>query len=123
MTVMEVSMLVIAVINVVLMIAIVVMLLRVRKLLTSAEDVIKQHGVPLIEKLNQVADDVKHISQDARRVEQRVAGAATKVIDQVEPPIRQFAALLAGVRAGVGKMFDASHGNGYAVANRPMRKE
>lgn len=132
MTIMEISILVIAIINVVLMIAMVMMLLRVKNLLTSAEDVVKRHGVPLIEKLNAVADDVKNISRDARQVEQRLAGAASKVMDQVEPPIRHFAALLAGMRAGVGKIFDASHpnststaSNGYATVHQKIetRKE
>src|SRR6185369_16377496 len=105
---MQVSMLIIAIVNVVLMSVVVVMLLRVAKLLTTTENLVKEHGVPLIHKLHEVADDVKHMSRNARQVEERVTGAASKVIDQVEPPIRHAAAVLAGVRAGVGRIFEAS---------------
>jgi hypothetical protein len=124
MTVMEVSMLVIATINVVMMLVIVMLLLRVKSIVNSAERLVMEQGVPLIEKLNQVASDVKNISNDARRVEQRVSGVATMVIDQVEPPVRQFAALLAGVRAGVGRIFEARQAhNGHVMVHRTMRKE
>jgi len=124
MTVMEISMLAIAVINVVMMLVIVVLLLRVKTMLNGAERVVMEQGVPLIEKLNQVASDVKNISNDARRVEQRVSGVATMVIDQVEPPVRQFAAVLAGVRAGVEKMFESRQAhNGQVMVHRTMRKE
>jgi len=111
MTVMSISMLLIAIINVVLMGVVVAMVLRVKKLLDSAEGIVLTHGVPLIEKLNGVADDVKNISKDARAVEQRIAAITTRVIDGVEPPVRTAAALLAGVRAGVGRFMSASTGN------------
>ncbi len=119
MTLISISMLAIAIINVVLMGVIVVMLLRVKKLIDNAENIVKQHAVPLIDKLNQVADDVKNISKDARNVEQRISAVTTRVIDQVEPPVRHFAALLAGVRAGVGRFFVASHpdDNGFVHAH------
>lgn len=111
MTVLTISMLLIAIINVVMMAVVVMMVLRVKRLLDKAEGIVMTHGVPLIEKLNDVADDVKNISNDARAVEQRVAAITTRVIDGVEPPVRHAAALLAGVRAGVGRFLDASMGN------------
>lgn len=106
MTVISISMLLIAIINVVLMGVVVAMLLRVKKLLDDAERIVQQHGVPLIEKLNDVAEDVKNISKDARTVEQRIAALTGRVMDNVEPPVRAAAALFAGVRAGVGRFFD-----------------
>src|SRR5262245_41785867 len=110
---MQASMMIIAVVNVILMGAVVVLLLRVLKLLKTTEEVVREHGVPLIHKLHDVADNVQHMSREARQVEERVAGAASMVIDQVEPPIRHAAAVLAGVRAGVGRIFEASQrGNG-----------
>jgi hypothetical protein len=122
--VMQVSMLIIAIVNVVLMAVVVVMLLRVARLMTATEDLVRKHGVPLIDKLHEVADDVKHMSREARQVEERVAGAASMVIDQVEPPIRHAAAVLAGVRAGVGRIFAAGQrANGTGVGSRFARKE
>lgn len=124
MTIMESSMLAIAAINVVLMIAVVVLLTRVMKVLKTTEDVVREQAVPLIEKVQKVADDVKKISNSVRQVEERLTAVATRVIDQVEPPVRAFTALIAGVRAGVGKMMEPSHrgeGNGV-VANHSSRE-
>ena len=125
MTVMEISILAIATINVVLMIAMVVLLSRVMKVLKTTEEVVREQAVPLIEKVQKVADDVKKISNSVRQVEERLTGVATRVIDQVEPPVRAFSALIAGVRAGVGKMMEGNHrgdGNGIALANHGSRE-
>ena len=124
MTIIPIALLLIAVVNIALMIVIGVMVLRMNRLLDTTEDAVRRHGVPLVEKLAQVAEDVRNISGDVRRVEQRVADVASRVVDQVEPPIRHFAAVLAGVRAGVGRIFDSGHHHdGNALAGRPMRKE
>lgn len=120
MTVIAISMLMIAIINVVLMGVVVAMLLRVKRLVDDAEGIVKQHGIPLIEKLNGVAEDVRTISKNVRAVEQRVSAITSRVIDQVEPPVRHFAALLAGVRAGVGRLFVAGqqeNSDGFAHAH------
>lgn len=126
MTVLEVSILLVAIVNALLLGAVTVLLLRVLKLIDATQNLVVERARPVIDKIGQVADNVKDISMDVRRVEQRVAAVTTRVIDQVEPPVRHFAAVLAGVRAGVGRIFDAGHDNhgnqGYAVASQ-MRKE
>lgn len=122
MTVISISMLLIAIINVVLMGVVVAMLMRVNKLLDDAERIVQQHGVPLIEKLNDVAEDVKNISKDARTVELRIAALTGRVMDNVEPPVRTAAALLAGVRAGVGRFFDGGRDQADAFVHGHTRK-
>jgi len=127
MTVLEVSILLVAIVNAVLLGAVAVLLVRVLKLVDTTQNLVVERARPVIDKIGQIADNVKDISMDVRQVEQRVASVTTRVIDQVEPPVRHFAALLAGVRAGVGRIFDAGQENngnqGYAVASQSMRKE
>jgi hypothetical protein len=123
MTVISISMLVIALINVVLMAVVIAMLLRVKRLIDQAEGIATQHAVPLIERLNAVAEDVKNIADDARRVEQRVTALTSRMIDQVEPPVRALAAVVAGVRAGVGRLFEAGDRGRNGFVRAHMRKE
>jgi hypothetical protein len=58
-----------------------------------------------------IAEQVEDMARVARQVEGRVAGTAGVVLDQIEPPIRTLAAVIAGVRAGVGKLFELNSNN------------
>ncbi len=124
MSVLEASMLLVAAINFVLLVAVVILLVRLTSLLSLTQRVIREQGVPFLDKLNRVADDLSRVSVDFRRVGERVSGTATRVMNEVEPPIRQLAALLAGLRAGVGKMFEhGGHRDGDAAEAGERRKE
>lgn len=132
MTVLEVSIVVIAVVNVVLLAAMVMLVLRLKKMIDQVQGVVKDHAVPVIDtvhrvadKVNAAAEQVQRMAGDVRHVEERLAGTANRVMDQIEPPVRQFAALLAGVRSGVGRLFEASpRGRAYpATMRQDMRKE
>jgi hypothetical protein len=49
-------------------------------------------------RIDRIAGDLERTSGDMSRIERRVAGSLDRVMDQVEPPIRTVAALIAGVR-------------------------
>ncbi len=132
MTLLEISIVAIAIVNVALLAAMIVLVMRLRTTLDVVQSVVKDHAVPVIDtvhrvadKVNGVAEQVQRMAGDVRNVEQRVAGTAHRVMDEIEPPVRQIAALLAGVRSGVGRLFEASErGRAYAATMRQdMRKE
>ncbi len=113
MSVLEISMLVIAAVNLALLVTVLVLIVRLSSLLALAERMAREQGAPLLDKLNRIAADLGQVSGDVREVGRRFSGTAARVMDEVEPPLRRLGALVAGIRAGVGKMLEWSqHGNG-----------
>ena len=112
MTVTAIALVVIALCQLAWLIGAIVAATRLRALMRKAE--------PLIEKsheiaghVNRIAARVEDMAEVARRVEGRVAGTADRMLDQIEPPIRQVAAVVAGVRAGVNRLFERRSGNNH----------
>ncbi len=118
MSIVELSMFVVAIVNVALLAAVIVLAVRLTSLLSAAERLLRDEGVPLMHKMNRIAEDVGRVSGGMRELGGRFTGTAARVMDQVEPPIRQLTALVAGIRVGLGRVFDPGHhGNG----ERPRR--
>lgn len=68
-----------------------------------------------LERVQRIATEAEAVARDARVTEARVATTVNGLLDQVEPPIRTLTAALAGVRAGVGRLFEGDRppaGNG-----------
>jgi hypothetical protein len=115
MTLTAVALVVIAACQLIWLAVAIVAMVRVRALARRVE--------PIIENVQRVSEHATHVVQQvedmarvARQVEARVAGTADLVLNQIEPPIRTFAAALAGLRAGVGKFLDhRSSGNHNAI--------
>jgi uncharacterized protein YoxC len=123
MTVTDVSLLVIAICQVVWLVGFIVAALQLRKVAKKVD--------PIVEQVRGTAENVKtmshHVEQmveNVKRVEERITGVASRVVDQVEPPVKTFAALLAGVRAGINRLVHASNGHQpYATISNEMRRE
>ncbi|HVP14011.1 MAG TPA: hypothetical protein VMS88_00625 [Terriglobales bacterium] len=118
MSVVDWSLLTIAIVNVILVAAVIVVVARLVGLLSSAQRVLRDQGVPLLERANRIAEDFTQVSGNVREVGGRVTGTAARVMEQVEPPIRHLTALVAGIRAGVGWMFEPGH---HRNGERPRR--
>jgi methyl-accepting chemotaxis protein len=110
MTVIAIALVVIAICQVAWLATAIVAELRARALMRRAEPVIAKTN-EIAEHVNRIAARIQEMAEIARRVEGRVAGTADRVLDEIEPPIRQMAAVMAGVRAGVGRLFDRRAGN------------
>jgi len=110
MTVTDVSLLVIAICQLIWLVGFVVVLLRLRAVAKKADPIVEQvRGTA--EHVQAIARSVEQMVDNVRRVEERITGVASQLVDQVEPPVRTFAALLAGVRAGVTRLVHASDGH------------
>ena len=93
---------------------------RVKALMQKAESLLATTH-EIAEHANRIAARVEEMADDARRVEGRVAGTADQVLDQIEPPIRQVAALVAGVRAGLGRLLDRRSNSRHDGSNDSPR--
>jgi hypothetical protein len=96
---------------------------RLRRTADQVADLV-QRGIPVVHHVTNVARHVSEMVEDVRFVELRVAGTTARIVNQIDAPIRQLAALLAGVRAATGKLFNASHrGHVHATYRSDMRKD
>jgi hypothetical protein len=106
-----------------IMVGVFVAVARLRRATDQVEDLV-QRGIPAVHHVTDVARHVSEMVEDVRFVELRVAGTTARIVNQIDVPIRQLAALLAGVRAAAGKLFDASHrGRVHATYRTEMRKD
>jgi len=118
----DVSLLVIATCQVVWLVGFVVVLLQLRAVAKKADPIIEQvRGTA--ENVKAMSHNVERMVENIRRVEERITGMASRVVDQVEPPVRTFAALLAGVRAGINTLVHASNGQPHTNHPNAMRRE
>ncbi len=86
--------------------ALVVGLLRLLPVLERTERVLGQTRRTLA-KVNRIAGDVELATQDARRLESRLAGLAGHLVDNLEGPVRLVSALVTGTSAGLSSLLGA----------------
>jgi hypothetical protein len=125
MTVIEVSILIVAIASVAFTAAAIIALVRLLRLWSRA-DLLLRDARETLRRLDVVAAELAESSRDAARVRRRVTSTANRLLDEVEPPIRQVAAILSGLRVGLGALFGPSP-NGSArpgrTAEKPLRTE
>lgn len=100
MTVIEICMVTIAVASAVVGVTAALLAVRLQPVLRRSETVL-DNTRDLLVRLERATGDVESILRDARRVENRIARSADRILDEVEPPLRLIPALLSGVRATV----------------------
>jgi hypothetical protein len=103
MSTIEVSLLALTVITAVVGVLAIVITVRLVPLLRAYE-ALARDAREALDRFDHIAGDLERVSGDMRRIERRVAGSVDRVMDQVEPPIRTLAALMAGVR-GAARAF------------------
>ena len=55
----------------------------------------------VVKKVEGVADQLQSTARGVKTVSERVQGVATRVLDEIEPPVRRLAGLMTGVRASL----------------------
>ena len=103
MTVTEICLVVIALCMLAITGGLVVLLMRLLPLARSV-DALTQEGQSLVRRLHGVTGEIEAVVQDVRRVEERAMGVVRGVIDRIEPPLHQLAAVLTGVSAGIAAL-------------------
>ena len=120
MTITTVALVVIAASQLIWLAVAIVAMARLRGLEKRAEPIVANLQ-RVSEHAAQVAQQVEDMARIAKQVESRVAGTADRVLNQIEPPIRTFAAAIAGVRAGFGKFLEyrssGNHHDGITVSH------
>lgn len=84
-------------------VAMIVIVMRIVPLLNSLETLLID-AATTTKKANELTSELTHVAQDLRRTQARVTGVVSVALDQIEPPVHQAAALIAGVRAGLGAL-------------------
>ena len=107
MTLTEGSLLAIAIVQVLFALVVIAAGSKLLKILQGIHDFVEKLP-PIMDRIGDMSDELVQIGRDARQVEQRVKGTVNQVLDQVEPPVRQFAGVLAGVRAGANRLFHSA---------------
>ncbi len=84
-------------------VALVFVVARLLPMLASLETLVKD-ATETTRQVNGMTAELTHVVQDLRQTQSRVNGLASVVLNQVEPPIHQAAAVISGVRAGLGAL-------------------
>ena len=96
MSILEVSVAVIALSAVAFALAVWIVLAHVLPVLKRME-ILAADAATTLHRLNGIAADLEGVAHDARRLEMRVSNTAGVLLDQLEPPVRVVSALLAGL--------------------------
>ena len=103
MSILEVSVVVIALSAVAFALAVWIVLAHVLPVLKRME-ILAADAATTLHRLNGIAADLEGVVHDARRLEMRVSNTAGVLLDQLEPPVRVVSALLAGTRTGLSSL-------------------
>jgi hypothetical protein len=122
MNVIEGSVLVIAICHVLWVVGAGIAVFRLRSLAKRSAPIVA-NAMLTAEHVSRISKNLEDMSATARHLEERVADTAELVMDEIEPPIRTLAAVLAGVRAGINKLFESNsrHRTNGAVEHSSMR--
>jgi hypothetical protein len=95
-------------------------LLRIHRELGTASRRIHRE----LERVSEIAGNIDELVVSAARLERRVHGSVTALLDQIEPPLRMLSTVLAGVRAGIRSWMAAGISvSRDGVARAPARAE
>jgi uncharacterized protein YoxC len=100
MTVTEIALVAIAVAMFAIAVSMVVLVLRVLPVFDRAQLLLRRSSATLA-RMQRIAGDLQDMTRDARALEGRVSRTAHALLDQLEPPLRMLAAIMAGVRTAV----------------------
>lgn len=118
MSTIEVFLLALTVVAVIVGVLAVVITVRLVPLLRAYE-ALARDAQGALDRFDRIAGDLERVSGDLRRIERRVAGSVDRVMDQVEPPIRTLAAVMAGVRGAARAFVGARQARGVREDGEP----
>ena len=77
----------------------------------------------VIGRLNTIAAELEQTTIATRDVRRRVTQTANRILDEVEPPVRQITAILSGIRVGLGALFGSSTNGSQGHSESATRAE
>jgi uncharacterized protein YoxC len=103
-----------------------VVLLRLVPVLREVNEMIGELR-DVMKKVDVLSRNLESASSGVQQVEHRVRGIVTRILDEIEPPVRRLASLATGVRVTVGTLLrrPITGGNGVpppAVTERGVRR-
>ena len=132
MTLVETCLLIVAIAASLVSVAAVIALTRLLSLWGTATLLLREMR-EVIGRLNTIAAEWEQTTFETRKVRRRITATANRLLDDVEPPIREFSAILSGIRVGLGALFAGSRngarreeGTGYdreAASDREPQSE
>ena len=96
-----------------------VVLLRLVPVLREVNEVIGELR-DVMRKVDDLVRNLESASGGVRQVEQRVRGIVTRILDEIEPPVRRLAGLATGVRVTVGTLLRRPIAGGNGLPQRSV---
>jgi len=96
-----------------------VVLLRLVPVLGEVNELIAELR-DVMRKVDVLTRNLESASEGVQHVEERVRGVVSRILDEIEPPVRRIAGLAAGVRVTVGSLLrrrPITGGNGLPPPN------
>lgn len=93
---------------------------RIAPLALRARQVVEQAG-PAIDRMHGVLGELEAMVRDARATETRVTSVVRGIVDRLEPPLTQLAAVVAGVSAAITAVAKFLPGLGPRTGGPPER--